>query len=161
MALMRWQPSRELDTLRQQIDRMFDDLLHSHAAEGGFGLHNMPFFSKTNGTNWAPAIELQETDTEIILKTEVPGVDIKDLDVQVSQEAVSIAGEHRDEQQTEEKGVFRSEFHYGHFQRVIPLHVPVQNDQVKAEFKQGILTLTMPKVEPEKRKVVKVNLTNN
>jgi HSP20 family protein len=79
----------------------------------------------------------------------------------VTREAVAIAGEHRYEKKAEDKGLFRTEFRYGKFQRVIPLPVAVQNDQVQAEFKDGILTLTLPKVTEARRQVVKVNLVDS
>jgi len=77
----------------------------------------------------------------------------------VTKDAISLAGEHRQEDRTEENGFFRTEFRYGKFQRVIPLPVEVQNDQVKAEFKEGVLSLTLPKVE--QAKVVKLNLSDS
>ncbi len=95
------------------------------------------------------------------MRAEIPGIEGKDLDVQVSKEAVSIAGETRHESKTEDRGYFRSEFRYGKFQRTIPLPVPIKNDQVKAEFKNGILTLTLPKVEEAKNRVVKINLEDS
>jgi HSP20 family protein len=78
--------------------------------------------------------------------------------VQVTQNAISIKGERKSETKTEEKGLTRSEFHYGKFQRVIPLPARIQNTNVTAEYKDGILNLTLPKAEEEKNKVVKVNL---
>ncbi|NEP44961.1 MAG: Hsp20/alpha crystallin family protein, partial [Okeania sp. SIO2H7] len=110
------------------------------------------------GTTFAPAAEIQETPEAVILKLEVPGLEAKDLDVEVTAEAVSIKGERREETKTEEKGVTRSEFRYGSFQRVIPLPARVQNDKVEAEYKNGILHLNLPKAEEEKNKVVKVNI---
>jgi HSP20 family protein len=150
MSLIRWQPLRELDTMRQQMNRLFDDLMHGDRIES--------LLPKIGTMGWAPAIELQETDTDIILKAQLPGIDAKDLDIQVSQDAVLIAGEHKEEKTTEEKGIYRTEFHYGQFQRVIPLPVAIRNDRVAAEFKDGILTLTIPKVEGMARNVVKINL---
>ena len=82
----------------------------------------------------------------------------KDLDVQVTENAVAISGDRSAETKTEDKGVTRSEFHYGKFQRVIPLNARVQNTNVTAEYKDGILNLTLPKTTEEKNKVVKVNL---
>ncbi len=80
------------------------------------------------------------------------------MDVQVTENAVSISGERKEETKTEENGVTKSEFHYGKFQRVIPLPARIQNTQVQAEYKDGILSLTLPKAEEEKNKVVNVNL---
>ena len=83
------------------------------------------------------------------------------MDVQVTENAVHISGERKSETKTEDKGVTKSEFHYGKFQRVIPLPAHIQNTNVKAEYKDGILNLTLPKTEQEKNKVVKVNLEQN
>ncbi len=144
MTLVRWAPFREIDTLRREMDRLFDNLA----------------IEPVNGfmTSGAPAVEIHETPEAVQLKAEIPGMDAKDLDVQVSAESVAISGERKTETRTEEKGFFRSEFRYGKFSRVIPLPARVQNDKVEAEYKDGILTLTLPKVEAEKNKVVKVNL---
>lgn len=144
MTLIRWQPFQELETLRRQMDHMFDEMN---------GLKN------TSAVSWQPAIEVQDADDNVILRAEIPGIEAKDLDVRVTREAVSLSGEHRYEQKTQAKGFFRSEFRYGKFGRVIPLPVAVQNDQVKADFSNGILTLTLPKVEAVKNRVVKLNLT--
>jgi len=145
MALIRWQPFQEMETLRRQMDQIFDEMV---------GVNS------TAQMAWKPAVELQDTEDNVILRAEIPGVEGKDLDVRVTREAVAISGEHRHEKKTEERGNFRTEFRYGKFQRVIPLPVAVQNDQVQAEFKNGILTLTLPKVTEARRKVVKVNLAN-
>ena len=144
MSLVRWQPFQEIETLQRDMNRLFDRL--------------MPTNGDGNGMTFAPAAELQETSDAIHLKLEVPGMDAKDIDVQVSAEAVSISGERKEETRTEEKGMTRTEFRYGRFQRVIPLPARVQNTDVKAEYKNGILQMTLPKAEDEKNKVVKVNL---
>jgi HSP20 family protein len=145
MALIRWQPFQEMETLRHQMDKMFDELAVAN---------------RDMTKNWSPAVELEDTNDYLILRAEVPGIEGKDLDVQVGREAVAIAGETRYENKTEERGYLRSEFRYGKFQRTIPLPAPIKNDQVKAEFKNGILTLTMPKADEAKNKVVKINLAD-
>jgi HSP20 family protein len=151
MSLIRWQPLKELDTLRHQMNRLFDELIHSDREFGQF--------PKLETAMWAPAIELKETDTELVVKAMIPGVEAKDLDVQVSENAVSIAGEHQEEKQTEAKGYFRSELRYGQFQRIVPLPVSVKHDQVQSEFKDGVLMLTLPKAESSPQKVIKIDLT--
>lgn len=110
------------------------------------------------GLSKVPAAEIQETEDAIHLKIELPGIEAKDLDVQVTENAVYISGERKSETKTEEKGVTRSEFHYGKFQRVIPLSARIQNTKVTVDYKDGILNLILPKTEQEKNKVVKVNL---
>jgi HSP20 family protein len=150
MALMRWEPFREIETIRRQMDQLFSDL-----AEVNRG--NSDIF-QSHQTAWVPAVELKDTGSELLLRAEVPGVDGKDLNIQVTSDAVLIAGEHRYENRSESQGNFRSEFRYGSFQRVIPLPAKVQNQQVKADLKDGILTLTLPKLQSEHNRVFKVNL---
>lgn len=158
MSLIRWQPLKELDTLRHQMNHLFDELMHSDDLRSVGDHREFSQFPKLENAMWAPAIELKETDTELVVKAVIPGIEVKDLDVQVSENAVSITGEHREEKRTEEKGYFRSELQYGQFQRVVPLPVSVKHDQVQSEFKDGVLTLTLPKAESSPSKVTKVDL---
>lgn len=136
MMLTRYNPWQELNALQRQMDSLFEQKV----------------------TAKAPVAELQETDAALILKLELPGVEAKDVDIQVSEKAVSVSAERKTETKTEDNGNVRSEFYYGKFQRVIPLPARIQNTDVKAEYKDGILNLTLPKAEAEKNKVVKVNL---
>lgn len=147
MALIRWEPFREIDTLQREMNRLFDDLVPATPRRGNGGM------------TFIPAAEMEESEEAILLKLEIPGMEAKDLDIEVTADAVSIKGERKSETKTEEKGFTRSEFHYGSFHRVIPLPARVQNTEVQAEYKDGILNLTLPKAEEEKRKVVKVSLT--
>lgn len=144
MALVRWAPFREIETLQRELNQLFDTL----GSESG----------RPEMVAFAPAAEIHETADAVQLRIEIPGIDAKDLDIQVTSEAVSISGDRKSETRTEEKGVIRSEFRYGSFRRVIPMPTRIQNDKVEAEYKDGILNLTLPKVEQEKNKVVKVNL---
>jgi len=148
MALIRWQPWQEMETLRRQFDQLFYDLAPVQ-----------PNGEASTRNTWAPAIELKSNDTELILRAELPGIAAENLDIQVTREAVAIAGEYRSETKSEENHIVRSEFRYGSFRRVVPLPVEVQNDQVKAEFGDGVLTLTLPKIQATRPNVVKVNLT--
>ena len=152
MTLSKWQPFKELSTIRQQMDRLFEDMLSINDRDW-MGLHSM-------GGMWTPAVEINETDKEIVLKAEIPGIDAQDLDVEVGEERVTIAGEHKEEKSSEDqdKNYFHSEFHYGKFQRVVPLPMAIKTDQIKSDFKHGVLTLTLPKLEDAPKKVVKVNL---
>ncbi|MCC5638479.1 Hsp20/alpha crystallin family protein [Nostoc sp. CHAB 5844] len=145
MALVRWNPWQEMNTLQRQINRLFEEeMLPSTLIERSFAK--------------VPAAELQETEEAIHLKLELPGMETKDLDVQVTEKAVYVSGERKSETKTEDKGLTKSEFHYGKFQRLIPLPTRIQNTNVTADYKDGILTLTLPKAEDEKNKVVKLNL---
>lgn len=145
MALIRWEPFREIDSLQREMNRLFNSLTTHENGE-------------SNLANFIPAAEIHETQNSIELKLEVPGLEAKDLDVRVMEQAVAISGERQSETKTEEGGITRSEFRYGKFQRVIPLPTRIQNDQVKADYKNGVLSLSLPKAEEEKNRVVKVNL---
>jgi HSP20 family protein len=149
MTLVRWQPIYELNSLNREMNRLLDQLVVPHWDD--------PQLAKIKA-EWGPAIEVQETEQAITIKAEVPGLTAQDLDVQVTRNAVSIAGERRQAPPTG-PGYFRTELRYGQFQRIIPLRVKVNQEQVTAEFKDGILILTLPKAEDELRKVVKVNLS--
>ncbi|MBD2211762.1 Hsp20/alpha crystallin family protein [Calothrix sp. FACHB-156] len=155
MALMRWnpfrdidrvEPFREIDTLQRQMNRLFEELMPT--TNGGESI----------GFGFVPAAEMEETDDAIRLKLEIPGLEAKDINVEVTTDSVSISGERKSETKTEENGVARSEFRYGKFQRVIPLPSQIQHEKVEAEYKDGILKLTLPKAEADKQKVVKVNI---
>jgi HSP20 family protein len=141
-----WEPFREIDTLQRQMNRLFDRLMPT--TNGG----------ERSGFIFSPAAELEETDDAIRLKLEVPGLEAKDINVEATPESISITGERKTETKSEENGITRSEFRYGKFQRIIPLPSQIQNDKVQAEYKNGILQLTLPKAESEKHKAVKVNL---
>jgi HSP20 family protein len=141
----RWEPFREIDTLQRQLNRVFDRLIPGDGGERA-------------GLIFAPVAELEETEDTLVLRLEVPGLEPKDINVEVTPESVSISGERKVERKAEEQGVTRTEFRYGRFQRIIPLPTQVQNDKVQAEFKNGIVHLTLPKAESEKGKAVKVNL---
>jgi HSP20 family protein len=147
MALLRWQPLRELDTLQHEMNRLFDTLSPQGLLKEGDG---WPSFM--------PPAEITETPEALHLKVEIPGLQAEDISVEVTRDSVSLSGERRSETRAEDKGVTRTEFRYGKFERVIPLPSKVDNTQVTAEYKDGILNLTLPKAEEEKNRIVKVNL---
>ena len=118
----------------------------------------MPSGDRFLDLDFMPAAEMDETEDEIRLKLEIPGMKAEDLDIEVSETSIDISGERKSESKTEAKGMVRSEFSYGKFERVIPLPAHIQNDKVKAEYNNGILTLTLPKTEAEKHRTVKVEV---
>ena len=148
MAIVRWDPFREIESLQREMNRLFDSVSTGTPTTT----------NRVNGYSFVPAAEMTETEDAVHLKLEIPGMEAKDLDIQVTADSVAISGERRSETKTEENGMTRSEFRYGKFQRVIPLPTRVQNNSVQAEYKDGILVLNLPKAEEEKNKVVKVSL---
>jgi len=143
MLMRYWQPFTEIETIRQQLDKAFDGLAAAR---------------DNSEAAWMPALELVDAGDNFVLKAQLPGIDPKDVDVQVTREAISISGERRYENTEEKPGCVRSEFRYGKFHRALSLPARIQNDSVQAEYKDGILILTLPKVAEARNKVVKINL---
>jgi HSP20 family protein len=147
--LARWHPLRELNSLLRQLDRTLSQLRQGEAFD---------LLPQGDDAAWYPAIELQETETALILKATVPGMNAQDLDVQVSENWVAIAGNYQEEKTAEGTDFLHSEFQYGQFQRRIPLPVAIEPEQVQATCQDGLLTLTLPKAAPERQHIVKVNV---
>lgn len=145
MAIVRWNPLSEIEILRHQMDKMLDEMIG---------------FDTSDQDIWKPAIELLDDEKHLTLRAEVPGIEAEQLDVNASREAVTIRGENRALNESQDKGYFRSEFRYGQFERTVRLPVPIDNDKIEANFKDGILTLTLPKAEEARNRVVKVSLSN-
>lgn len=139
--LIYWPPLPHLETLQNQLERVFAEV----------------YKTPETPLAWTPKIELQNTDKALILRAEVPGVEGRDLDVKVSRQSVLIAGEYR-QKPIEKSGRSHSEFRYGQFRRTVELPVAVENQQVSAALKDGILTLTLPKLSAVRPPVVKVNV---
>jgi len=143
--LVRYNPWQEFNNLQRQIDHLFENAKVSDE------------ISKL-GSSRIPAAELQETQEAIHLRLELPGIPSQDIDVQVTQDSVYVSGERKTQTKGEVNGSTKTEFYYGKFERVIPLPARVENTNVQAEYKDGILNLTLPKIEQEKHKIVKNNL---
>ena len=143
MLMRYWQPFTEIETIRQELDKAFDQRTATR---------------DNSEATWMPAVELVDAGDNFVLKAQLPGINPKDIDVQVTREAISISGERRYENTDKKSGYVRSEFRYGKFHRVLTLPAHIQNDSVQAEYKDGILMLTLPKVTEARNKVVKINL---
>lgn len=144
MALIRWQPFHEMDALQRDMNRMFEALASNEQT--------------SMRQAFMPLAEMEQTQDAIHLKVEVPGMNVDDLDVQVTKDAVMITGERKSESKSENNGMKRSEFRYGSFSRTIPLPAPIDNNQVKGDYQNGILTLELPKLQKQENKVTKVKL---
>ena len=172
ISFVRWQPWQEMETVRQQLDQLFEEMVP---------LTRDPFSTTVNRAVRTPAIELTGTENALVLCAELPGFEPDDLDIQVTRDSVSIKGmkksaieaepsealsidrpiaEPSDEPIAEPATphVYTSEFRTGPFHRVITLPVEIETDRVTAVFKHGLLTLTMPKREDDRTRSVKVSL---
>ena len=133
----RWPAEREGDPfsyLRQQVNRVFDDFWGAPSLARG-----------ESWSGFAPQVDVTETDKDVKVCAEIPGVEAKDIDVSVEDGTLRIRGEKKYEREENEKGQYRMERSYGSFERAIPLPVEVDEAKAKAEFKNGVLRLTLPK----------------
>jgi HSP20 family protein len=110
---------------------------------------------------WAPLVDIFETDNELVLKADVPGVELKDIDIQLENDTLTIKGERKFEKEEKNKGFHRLERSYGTFTRYFTLPDTVEGENVKADFQHGVLTVTLPKKEVAKPKAIKVQISNN
>lgn len=144
MALVKWRPSRSLIAPWDDFDRMMGEFFDET-------WNFRPFRSR-----WMPRIDIEEKDHEFILTTDLPGLSKKDVQIKVREGVLAISGERGEEKKTEEKNYRCRERRIGSFQRSFQLPDYVVADKIAASFKDGILTLTIPKlesVEPEEREI--------
>jgi len=143
-AIARWEPFRGVTALQDQINRLFTD---------GFDRVG----EESNLTAWAPSVDIYETEQELVVKADLPDVDPKDLDIRVENNILTIRGERKFEKVNEEN-YLRVERSYGAFARSFTLANTVNSEAIKAEYNNGVLTLSIPKREEAKPKQIKVNV---
>lgn len=143
--LTRWEPFRDLVSLREAMDRLFEE---SVVRPGGAALA-----PRATGTL---AVDVYETDEDVVVKASVPGVDPEDLDLSITGDTLTIKGETRAEEEVEEENYVYRERRYGAFSRSMTIPTSVRADEADAEFDDGVLTLRLPKTEEVKPKTIKV-----
>lgn len=140
----------------EEMDRFFETQFPSswmrsfHWPRPSWGELSAPFEGKT------PKVDVIDRENEVVVKAELPGVDKKDLDVSVTRNSVTIKGSTSHEEKEEKGDYYRCEMSRGSYSRTLPLPAEVDEDKAKADYKDGILELTLPKVEKAKRKTIKV-----
>ena len=140
--LIRWEPAREMMTLREAMDHLFDDAF------------TRPL---TLRDGWsAPAIDMYQTDDEIVVKASLPGVKADEVQINITGEILTLKGETKQVEEKKEKAWHVREQRWGTFERAIALPTEVVSDKAKAEFENGILTITLPKAEEVKPKVINI-----
>lgn len=145
MAILRWEPFRDPVTTQDRFNRLFNDAFSRALGEGSMG---------TSG--WTPAVDIYETDQSVVLKAELPGIDPKDVEIRVEDGTLWLKGERKFEKEVKEEGYRRIERQYGSFMRSFPLPAAVDSEKATAEYKDGVLSLTLPKREEAKPKTIKV-----
>ena len=149
MAIVRWDPFRDVVTLQDRMNRMFDQALSKTRADDEEGL---------TASTWVPAVDIFETADSIVMKAELPGVSRENIDIQVRDNTLTLKGERKFEREVKDENYLRIERSYGAFQRAFSLSTVIQQDKIKAVFKDGVLEVTLPKAEEAKSKQVKVEV---
>jgi HSP20 family protein len=149
-SIARLEPFRGLSTLQDQFNRLFNESFRNHPEESAL-------------TTWAPAVDIYETANELVVKADLPDVNEKDIDVRVENNLLTIRGERKFEKSVSEENYLRVERTYGSFSRSFSLPNTVNPEAIGAEYKNGVLTVTLPKREESKPRQVKVtvNAANN
>ncbi len=150
MAIVRWEPFRDLVATQDRFNRLFNDAFSRAFGESELGTQS-----------WTPAVDIYETEHNLVLKAELPGVDPKDVEARVEDGTLYLKGERKFEKEVKEENFHRVERSYGSFVRSFTLPGSVDAEKVSAEYKDGILTLTMPKKEEAKPKTIKIQASKN
>ena len=143
----RWDPFRNLSTLQEQVNRLFETSYRGRGDNSAL-------------TTWAPAVDIYETENELVLKADLPDVDEKDLDIQIENNMLTIRGERKFNHEVKEDNYLRIERTYGAFSRSFSLPNTVNAEAIKAEYKNGVLRVELPKRAESKPRQVKVNVGN-
>jgi HSP20 family protein len=153
---MRWRPfgqgleplvgARELGDIQSEVNRLFDT---------SFG------WSAPNGAPeraWAPAADMYETEDKLVIKADLPGMSDKDVQVSITGDLLSLKSQRMEAEDVKPERYFRAERWAGRVERVFQLPIPVQTDKVRASYREGVLTVTLPKVEAVKPKEIKIDV---
>ena len=145
--MTRWEPAREMMTLREAMDHLFNDAF------------TRPFSTmRDGGANWSsPAIDMYQTENDVVVKAAVPGFKADEVQINVTQDVLTIKGELKQEEEKKEKSWQIREHRWGSFERSISLPTAVTSDRARADFENGILTITLPKSEKVKPKTITIN----
>jgi len=142
----RWEPFRELSEIQTEMNRVFSGMFgRSMPANGGERI-------------WAPVVDMYETKDELVVTAEVPGMSEKDIKLSLAEDVLTLSGERLPAQDIKPEDAHRGERWYGKFARSLTLPVPVQMDKVKATYRDGVLTVTLPKVEETKPREIAIEV---
>ena len=147
MAILRWRPFSELDTFRSGFDKLFDDFYRSYS-EGSEDV-----------SSGYPVVDIRETKDDFIISAEMPDVNKEDVNINLSDNTLTIKGEKKKEEEKKGENYHRVERSYGTFQRSFTLPTKVENNKIKANYKDGILVITLPKKDEVKSKEISISVS--
>jgi len=151
MAIVRFEPFRDLVSIQDRMNRIFDEAFRgaTRGSEDEWAL----------GGSWAPAVDIFEQEGNIVLKAELPGVDPKDVDIRIENGTLTLRGERHFDDDVKRDNYHRVERSYGAFARSFSLPNVVEVDKIKAEYRDGVLRVTLPKKEEAKPKQISVSVS--
>jgi HSP20 family protein len=150
MAIVRWEPFRDLAGLQDRMNRLFDESFRGARAGNADDW--------ALGGSWAPAVDIYEQDGNIVMKAELPGVDPKAVDIRLENNTLTLRGERKLDKEVKEDSYHRVERAYGAFSRSFTLPTVVDQGNIKAEYRDGVLKLTLPKREEAKPRQIQINV---
>lgn len=142
--LTRWEPVREMMTLREAMDRLFDDAF------------TRPLSGRDGWTMSTPAIDMYQTDNEVVVKASIPGIKPDEVQINITGDVLTLKGEMKQEEERKERAWHIREQRAGSFERSVALPTAVKTDQAEAVFENGILTVTLPKADEVKPKTINI-----
>ena|SRR5687768_3221516 len=145
MAVSRWDPFRDLSVLQERMNRLFEDAGRGYRGDEAAAT-----------TTWSPAVDIFETETEIMVKAELPGIERKDIALNLDNNVLTLKGERKFEKETRQENYHRIERSYGVFSRAFSIPAIVDEEKIRADYKDGILTIALPKKEQVKPKQIKI-----
>jgi HSP20 family protein len=150
MALIRWEPVREINSIQQEMNRLFNSFFDTPAAGGSAG--------EARTRRWIPAMDLVERDEHFVLKVDLPGLTQEDVKVELEDNVLSISGERKQEEEHRADGYYRLERAFGAFSRSLTLPEGIDPEAVTAKFDNGVLEVSVPKPEERKPRRVAISL---
>ena len=145
MAVVRWDTFRDLGMLQDRMNRLFDD--------AGRGWRND---EPAATTSWSPSVDIFETEGEIVVKAELPGMDRKDITLHLENNVLTLRGDRKFEKETKEENYHRIERSYGNFSRSFSIPATVDAETIRADYKDGVLKIVLPKKEQARPKQIKI-----
>jgi len=143
MPIVRWDPFREMVQMNDEIGRWFGDVGGREKEERRLAV-------------WSPEVDIKETEKDVVVKADLPGIKMEDIDVSVDENQLVIKGERKFEKEEKDKDYVRVERSYGSFYRSFDVGVPIKTDEVKARYADGVLEITIPKAEVKQPKKVEI-----
>lgn len=147
MAVVKWDPLRDLLSIQDRMNRLFEQTLSRSRAEEGIA-----------ASTWSPAVDIYETPVTIVMKAELPSLSREDIEIQIRDNTLTLRGERRFAKDVQQESYLRIERAYGAFQRSFTLPATIQQDKIRAVFRDGVLELTLPKAEEAKPKKVAIEV---